>query len=131
MGLQMVCHGLEELSRLPWIAVNPEMGQGIGAEQPTPDGSLVVSAIPQGLIATVVSLVLGMIGAKRPQAMGGQQFAPADLDDSALLIGRERTVWQGDGQELIGPQTGIMAGWRVEYVVAVACCVVPKSAKVS
>ena len=64
------------------------------ADQPGPDGAVVIGPIALAGRAAVVALVVGIGGGERPQADRREQFPPDDFHDRRLLLFGRRGCWR-------------------------------------
>ena len=107
--LQVVGHRFEHAQGQVTIAMATPVGQGEGPQQPAPDGALVVAAVPFAGPTAVVAGI-GRIGwAEAAEAMGAEQLAGADAHHAPLLFQLEPALRQGDGEDLIGSDAGVVA----------------------
>src|SRR3989475_2582237 len=116
----------EKAPRGVGITVDLVMSERERPEEPGPDGPLVIRAVAAPLIAPVAALVLGMARRERAQPARRQQMPAAGLDDAPLTTRRERALGKRHGEDLIRAKRGVVAGGRVDHVVAVAPGVVPE-----
>src|SRR5690349_1994597 len=112
------------------VGVNPPVSENKRSHQPSPNGSLVVSAVTLARTASVTSLVSGFTLRKTAKAVRSEQAARASIHDRFLLLWGKRTLRQRHCEDLIRPQRGVVAGVRViNHVVATRTCVVPEFCK--
>ena len=83
------------------VSINTKMSQREWAEQPSPDGALMVDAIAGMRITTVVSAVTIFAGSEAAQAVRSEEMLRANLHDVFLLAGGKRAKRKGDGKNLI------------------------------
>src|SRR5215471_16266437 len=113
------------------VVIDTQVSKHKGSHQPTPDGSLMISAVALAGAASIVSLVSVFLLSKAAKAMRREQAARANIHDSFLLFRRKRALWQRHRKNLIGPERGIVAETRViDHVIAAASCLVPESREV-
>ena len=65
-------------------------------------------AVALGLGTAVGAAVRRIARRQAPQAVRREQVARAGVDDAALALGRQRALWQRDGEDLIGAQREIV-----------------------
>ena len=109
------------------VAVYAQVSARKGADQPAPDGALVVGGVARATVAAIVADVGRIVGSEAAQAMGGKEVAGAGVDDCLVLLDGQGTVGQRDSEELVGSQGRIAADRAVDDVVAVAGFVVPEA----
>src|SRR6185436_6144980 len=77
------------------------------ADEPGPDGSLMIGRIALTLIAAIVAHIRRMSRRKRAQPVGGQQLFSANVYNPLRAVSRfffgQRPIWKRDGEELIRP----------------------------
>src|SRR2546427_284864 len=76
-------------------AEGAEIGPDVGAEQPRPDGALVVRAVALLWPAPVLGNVPRFVGSERSQTKGGEEVALHRAHHRLALLGREKWIRQG------------------------------------
>src|SRR5664280_781969 len=98
----------------------------IGTEQPWPHGALMIGAIPAVLPAMIAADV-GRVGRRQSaQPIGGEQLRLDRLEGLARPRGRDQRSASSQGDQLIGPQTMIVAMRAIDHVVQILARAVPK-----
>ena len=77
------------------------------AQQPGPDGPLVVGAVPFGGVPPVAAPVGRIGGREGPEAAGGEELLADGPDDGGLFRGVEGREGEGDGEDLVRPHGSI------------------------
>src|SRR4029077_5241636 len=95
---------IEKAQRRNAVGVNPVMRQREEAEQPSPNGSLVISGIPFAWPSAVVSVVAGLTGRETAKPIRRQQLGRADVHDGFLLLLWQRADRKRHGKNLVRPQ---------------------------
>src|SRR5580692_4952996 len=104
--LQRVPHPLQQSFRCLCIAGDAMHSETEGAEQPSPDGALVIAAVALPHSTAVARAIGGIAGRQRAQAEGGEQLPLTDPYDAPLIFRREPAVWQAHREDLVWPDTG-------------------------
>ena len=96
-----------------------QIGVDVRADQPAPDGSLMIGGIARAEVAVVLRLVIRMARRQRPQADGRQQSLGRDLQDRGPTRCRIRARGKSSeiASNLIRPAGGIVAARAVDHVV--------------
>src|SRR5215472_11815797 len=87
--------------------------------QPSPIGSLMISAVALARTAAIMPLVSAFILSEAAKAMRREQAARAHIDDSLLLLRRKRALWKRHCKNLIRAKRRVVANTRIiDHVVA-------------
>ena len=109
------------------VRVHLEPGVDVRADQPRPDGALMVGGVARPQVAVVAGLVIGVARRQRPQADRRQQPLANDVEHRRPPLGVEDRVGQGDGEDLVRPASRVVAVFAVHDVVNVAAGRVPEA----
>src|SRR5215472_4312411 len=105
--------------------VHFDIGGDERAEEPGPDGALMVGAVAAGDIAFVAAAVVRVLGRKSAKTHRGAQFAVDDLHHLAGAVAIEQGVGEADGEDLVGADGGVTLR-AVDDVVEAAGIGVPE-----
>src|SRR5215831_18281062 len=105
--IQMRSKTFKQCQGVSGVAVYPVMRQGIGTEEPRPDGALVIAGIALAGVARVTVRVARVGGRKAPQANRGQKLPCAHIDDRPRALCIEKTGAERHGEDLIGPEARV------------------------
>ena len=86
---------------------NAERRFAEGAQEPRPDGSLVVGAVPLRRSPPVSAAIGRVLGRKRPKPKRGEELLPNLPDDGGLFRRAERREGKRDGKNLVRPHRRI------------------------
>src|SRR2546427_7256745 len=123
----MLGHWFQKGKGPPRVAVNAQMRQDKGTEQPRPHCSLVVSGVALRLRAFVMAAIICVGGIQASQSMWRHQPQCADIYHTFSLVRGQRALRKRHCKNLIWPQRTIVAIQTVDYIKTALAFLVPES----
>ena len=110
----------EQFQRGCPIAVHPEVGLRVGAQQPGPDRALVIAAVAAHRIAAVVAAIGRIVGTERPRARpaSGARVRPHRQRWRPRAL--EQRIRQRDREDLVRSQPQLVAVRTIDNVRQIA-----------
>src|ERR1700680_1149710 len=112
MGIDLLPQRIEKAHGRHAISINAQVRQNEWAQEPSPDGTLVVATITLPCTATVMPLISWLALREAAEPVRSNKPPRADVYDSLLLYRGERTVRQRNAEDLIRPERGIISNSR-------------------
>src|SRR5262245_6282157 len=117
---QVLLEPVQELTcALAVLRIGLQPGVHEGANQPRPDGTLVIGRVPRPEIPVVLRLVIAMSRGERPQADRSDQPIANDLQHRLPSLAVQDRMVERNCQHLVGPAGWIVAGFAIDHVVQI------------